>query len=401
MKTFLFKCIAVFFGVLCVILFLEGVMRILKPNYIPLATTTADHDEYLFPPDSSFRNKSSVPGEFDVICRLNNFGYRGKDFLREKPEGIARVFIVGDSFTFGVGAPEDQTISALVEQSLTKKGYAVEVVNAGIGHTSPIRHYKNIRDIHLQYEPDLVILLIDASDLNDDWSFERQAIFDDNGKLIRFDKTFMYGKRSLWRVLLRYSVLVKYLNNKLVKTSKKIKTLGFKGYIETKLRGKSAKSQIVNIDNFDTIEYDHYLFLRGNEKEDLIRKHWQRTAKYLREIKEMLSDNGIPFIIGIYPYGVQVSGEEWGEGRIHWGFEKGKTYSDQLAFDIVEEFARSEKTPFINATSYFKDAVARGEKGFFYAQDGHLSSKGNHLVAKAIVNSADVLNTLNDLKNAN
>jgi hypothetical protein len=148
----------------------------------------------------------------------------------------------------------------------------------------------------------------------------------------------------------------------------------------------------------DTIAYDHYLFLRGSEKESLIRKHWQRTARYLRQIKELLAAHDIPLVLGVYPYGVQISATEWDEGRVYWGFEKGTVYDDPLPFDIVREFAHQENIPFVNSTGYFEAALDAGDSGFFYSFDGHLSPKGNRLVARSLVNSPDILNVLKDYK---
>src|SRR5687767_14308283 len=43
-----------------------------------------------------------------------------------------RVVVMGDSLTAGLGIPRDQAYPALLQQKLTAKGYAVEVINAGV-----------------------------------------------------------------------------------------------------------------------------------------------------------------------------------------------------------------------------------------------------------------------------
>jgi len=35
------------------------------------------------------------------------------------------------------------------------------VINAGIGHASPIYHYLNLKNFHLKFEPDVVVLMLD------------------------------------------------------------------------------------------------------------------------------------------------------------------------------------------------------------------------------------------------
>ena len=130
MKDVLFKITAFFLSLCFIFFFCELVLRIFKPAYIPLSAATSDSEDYLFPPNSSRDNISSLPGEFAVTVKFNNFGYRGEN-MTESPVR-PRIFMVGDSFTFGVGAENDETIPALVEKKLRHKGYAAEVINAGI-----------------------------------------------------------------------------------------------------------------------------------------------------------------------------------------------------------------------------------------------------------------------------
>ncbi len=386
------------------LLILEVGFRLGRGKDLYLKQTTGirkARSKYLFKPNRTYRSSSSKWNEFDVGVRINNYGFRGKDIDKKKKPGILRIFAVGDSFTWGVGARENETIPYLLEENLKSEGFRVEVINAGRGHASTIGYYLKLRDIFLSYEPDLVILLFDFSDLWEDWDKERHLVYDDNGKILFTDHTFINGKRDWWLTLMQYSELCTYLNNKIVRTFKKIKVLGFKDYLNAKLRGKRAKAVISNMDleashedNLDTIEYDGRLFLRGRDKLPLIKKHWARTEKYLLMIRDLLAEKGVAFIMTMHPYGIHVGPEQWNKGRVYWGFEQGRTYDDYFAYSIVEEFARENKILCINTLEAF---LREKDKKLFFDYDGHLTPQGNRIFADFVTQNEGFLNMLDEI----
>jgi len=379
------------------LLSLEFAFRLFRGEELYLKITTGSEKKrspYLFKPNENFRLKSSKKDEFDVLVKINNFGFRGKDMNLTKDRKIVRIFAVGDSFTFGVGAEENETIPYLLEKNLLKQNLPVEVINAGVGHASTLSHYLKLRDNYLKFKPDMVILLFDFSDLWDDWHSERNLVYDKNGKMLYTDPTFIDGKRNWWIVLVKNSKFFSYINRKVVRTAKKIRVLGLKNYIKAKLEHKRAKAVISNLQNeesnFDTIEYDQYLLIRGRSKLKQIEKHWKRTGKYLLMIKKLLEENNIDFMLVMYPYGIHVGKDQWNEGRLYWGFESGKTYNDYYAFDLVENFARKNNIPYINTLGEF--LKTKNEK-LFFDLDGHLTPKGNSVLADAISKNKDFKRT--------
>jgi len=390
-----------FFVFIFLFLVFEFCFRFFRGKELYLRITTGAESlksPYLFKPNTSRRLKSSKRDEFDVEVRINNFGFRGEDIEIEKEKGRVRIFTVGDSFTFGVGAEEDETIPFLLENNLRNEGLAVEVVNAGIGHSSPLSHYLRLRDIHLKFKPDLVVLLLDFSDLRDDWHTEKHLVYDRNGKILHIDPFITGGKRDWWKLLVKNSELCKYIHRKIVRTIDKIRVLGFRNYVKAKLEGKRAKAVISELDNkqanIDTIEYDQYLFIRGREKLPQISQHWQRTKKYLLMIRDLLADNNVEFILVTYPYGIHVGPDQWAEGRIYWGFEEGKTYTDRYAFDLIEDFAGENNILYIDT---LKDFLEDKDKKLFFDLDGHLTPEGNRVLAGSIARSDNFRKVLNKL----
>jgi len=397
-KKILFSCAAIVLCLVCIAVLGEIVFRFLKgaPAESSLHKITQKCDQTLFEPGIVLESKSDMEGEFEYSAHINTFGYRGKDFSKEKTPGTIRILAMGDSFTFGVGAQDDQTVPFLIEKDLTAQGLAVEVINAGIGHASTIRHWDNLQKIHLQYKPDVVILFFDMTDVWDDWHWERHAVWKD-GKIERFDLDFMNGKRSLWMTLAHNSAFCKYLQNKVVRTVEKLRLLGLKNYLKVKSEGGRAKAYIANhpeeFSNEVLTEFDGLLFMRGRKYQDLILPHWARSMKYLNKIKELLDQQGIAFVLATYPHGIYVGPDQWNKGREAWGFKADTLYTDLYPFELMAQYGKEAGVIFIDPLAAFLQAPPQK---YFYDWDGHMTPAANRIVADAVSSNPQLLDLLKE-----
>jgi len=341
---------------------------------------------YSFKPNTHSRMVASKNNEFDVGVRINNHGFRGKDIRENKKPGIPRVMVIGDSFTFGVGAEEDETIPFLIEKYLADEGKKTEVINAGFGSYSSILHYLRVKDEYLRFKPDIALYLFDFSDLQDDWRYERSLVYDRSGNILRCDPAFIDGRLDWWKVARMHSKLCVYIHNKIVRLIGKIRILGLKNYITAKMEGKSSKSLIVTrapVDKkYKSIEYDVHFMMRGRDRLPEITKHFERTERYLNLIRGVLAERGIPMIFVILPRGIHVGPYQWSEGRKVWGFKEGITYDDYYAFDLLEDYAKRNNIPCINTLPAL---LKNNDKELFFPYDGHFNPTANKITAKAIV----------------
>jgi len=364
--------------------------------YNALAQITQKDSRYLFAPNSTFE-ASPLERGITYTVHINKYGYRGADFAIPKPSGVKRIFVVGDSFAFGTGEQDNETIPYFLQENLRGQNIPAEVINAGIGHASPITHYVNLRDIHLKYQPDTVLLLFDFTDLWDDWHWERSAVLDKNGEIKRFDLCYINGKRDWWRTCFMYSAACRFLNNKVVRPLNKIRALGLKEYIRVCVTGKRAKAAIINsgkpVPEEIQLEQDGLLLMRGREKEALIRKQWPRTEKYLLKIKELLAKHNVEFIIVMYPHGIYVGADQWSRGRETWGFKTDYISKDYLAFELMREFTAKNGIAFINTLDDFLKAPPQK---YFFEYDGHLTVEGNRVLADGILKNPAFKNIRNE-----
>lgn len=106
---------------------------------------------------------SQVIEDVGAVYRINALGLRGPETTREKPPGVKRVLVVGDSYAFGLGVDQDGTVSAALERRLAARGEP-EVLNLGVVGYHTGQQIARLRRDGFGYDPDLIVLLYAAND---------------------------------------------------------------------------------------------------------------------------------------------------------------------------------------------------------------------------------------------
>ena len=96
------------------------------------------------------------------VLNSNSRGLRGRrEYTYDKPEGIARILVLGDSFTFGEEVSDDETYSHYLEKIMP----GTEVLNLGVhgyGHDQMLLY---LQEEGLKYHPDAVVLGFVSDDM--------------------------------------------------------------------------------------------------------------------------------------------------------------------------------------------------------------------------------------------
>ena len=98
-------------------------------------------------------------GIYKKPVRINNFGFRGKDFQLEKKPGTYRIICLGDSVTFGWSVADEETYPAQLEKILQEKypDRDIEVLNLGVTGYTSFQGKKLFLTFAEKLKPDLVI----------------------------------------------------------------------------------------------------------------------------------------------------------------------------------------------------------------------------------------------------
>lgn len=106
--------------------------------------------------------------EFTYEHEYNNEGIRDDDMSRLRGDNEVRILCLGDSYTEGVGAPQDSTWVQLLENQFTRDNpdKNINCINAGIAGADPIYSYYLMQTL-MGYQPDLVLLSINNTEVSE------------------------------------------------------------------------------------------------------------------------------------------------------------------------------------------------------------------------------------------
>jgi GDSL-like Lipase/Acylhydrolase family len=163
------------------LLLAEGIVRIVAPQrlYSPIFADV-NGITVLRP---NVRGRWTIPRTFDTELSTNAEGFRESHTISLKPRtGTRRIIMIGDSFTFGIGANDAEAYPRFFEQFLRSKGVSVEVVNAGVPGTGTGEQALYYAERVARYEADFVIITVHWGDVEDDLA---RGLFERDGDTVR------------------------------------------------------------------------------------------------------------------------------------------------------------------------------------------------------------------------
>lgn len=96
-----------------------------------------------------------------AVPTYNSWGLRDREHPPQKPAGISRTVLIGDSFL--EGAFVEKSVGARLEEIWLAEGHRDwEVMSLGISATGPPQYYYRIRNIALSLQPDALVLMFYA-----------------------------------------------------------------------------------------------------------------------------------------------------------------------------------------------------------------------------------------------
>ncbi len=153
----------------------------------------------------------------------NAHGYRPPDHTYEKPDGVLRVVVLGDSYTDGSEVGDQETFTWHLQQRLA----GVEVINLGVYGYSTTQELITLDHVGFKYAPDLVLLVTTTNDYRDNHinisSFGPRPRFMVDGDSAWLEGTDQSSAREIYRAtnlpvhgmtfLHRHSNLYYFLNH--------------------------------------------------------------------------------------------------------------------------------------------------------------------------------------------
>jgi len=265
-----------------------------------------------------------------------------------------KVFIFGDSFTFGVGLKFEDTFTGILENKI--KNY--DFYNFAVSSYSPTLHLFNLKkQIQLKNYPSKIIMLLDMTDVHDEavrWKgdlgkpiLSDTAMFDDfNRKEKFFHKNFKVSRSFLNHIKYQFRI---YRSQNNTNNLNKIKTSLQAGFTYR------------NLDELGN-HYQGDIFTRGLEK---IREKIFLISNISKKINS-------EFYLVIYPYGETI---EFGQDNFNWE-------------NFAEEVCQNQKCKLINTFNTFINYKKNNKNWYsdlFFVGDQHFNIGGNKLIADELI----------------
>jgi hypothetical protein len=161
---------------------LEVVCRLVDPVGISYYPETARWLDTLIVRDPvGYWNRPGTTGTFfGAPVHINSIGLRGPEIPPKAP-GEFRILMMGDSFPFGIGVPEERCLPAALEAQLTKRaqpGTTFRVINMGVVSYNTEQEQRQLEELGLGLKPDLVLLAYAVNDIERImWVFDKRRGF--------------------------------------------------------------------------------------------------------------------------------------------------------------------------------------------------------------------------------
>lgn len=318
------------------------------------------------------------PG-FPAVVHYNNYGLNDSDYTLEKPPGVFRVVIVGDSFPQGLQVEREQGFPWLLEGLLNRDSpQKIEVINLSMDAYGTDRELLLYAVLGWQFQPDLVLLSFytgnDIQDNQIDLEARRygyrlnRAYFTLDGGQLRLhhspsDDPSAYPNAPVWRWL-------------------------------TELQAARQPDRPENLpprpavlsQNPYVIEYPVELGLYLPE-DAFWSDAWAVTEALVLQFREVVERiEGVPFGVLIIPDRRAVHSEDWAATLNGYGdLLPALRQADPLAPAArLEAFLSANHIPALNLTfALLSDANSSGER-LYYPADGHFNARGHWVAARRI-----------------
>lgn len=304
--------------------------------------------------------------EFTTHVKINSKGLRDREYNYNKPDGIKRIVVLGDSTTWGIGVEDEERFTEVLEDSLLKD---VQVINMGVSGYGNDQELLTLKSEGVKYDPDLVIVVFSfGNDVSDNMNSAGKPMFVLNvdNELILTNvpvsrKSNATDKQnnlfvSFQRFFQKHSHTYHFAFNRLMTNP-----IG-KNLLVTLL----AKLGL-------TEEYGRWYNLFSNTYTPELQYGWNLTEAILKEIDVIAKENNAKTLIVLSTLQFQV----YDDGIMTHDFNISKPN------DILVDFGKENNIPALDLLPEFRKHAENGEQLHFY-KDGHWNANGHKLAAELI-----------------
>jgi lysophospholipase L1-like esterase len=391
MRNVVRKLLLVLFSTLISLAFCELALRLLGHRYSG-STFTADplFGWSLRPGAGAWEVDEGV-----AWTRINSHGYRDQERTVNKPQGVYRIAVLGDSYTEARQVAMDKMFTALAGEELNQRRccgeHQVEVLNFGSPGYGTGQELLLLRERVWQFSPDMIVLQFYSG--NDIFNNHRALNISSpdlapyfllrNGRL-ELDASFRQG-RAFDPTFIKLKGIGADLMNNSVLLQLIYKTMRARAQ-QQELARLQAQPAAATDPQAPPPEYQRYLTFLPPTIPPMV-EAWQVTEALLVEVRNEVRNHHVPLLLMLTPtiHQIHPDPQEHEAYRAQY-----QIASLEYADDRVEQFARAQGIPTLRLSQpLLAEARRTGAYVTGFANtapnEGHFNERGHAVIARELV----------------
>jgi lysophospholipase L1-like esterase len=372
MKKLLEKLGLVLAGLFLALIAMEILSRVFwerisgLPHKGPISFVTPDDYRNIPPDQFVWAGSVGAIKEFHNVSSRNRLGFHDRDYAFEKPEGMFRIVVIGDSFVEAKEVPIPKNFTKILELKLNAVlTFPVEVIALGRSGNGTVKNLNVLEDIGVRFRPDLVIMQFLSNDPIDDdphWNAEQKR-----QNAVR--REYVGELSDLYP---RYLLLGPSRFNQILA----LKTARLVQGIQTRKHADRDPHQFIHAN----------MLIFTQEYSGQWKNAWDISQRHILQARNTALENGSEFLLVSFPefwrVGDEKSRRRWIETmgpearNYDWDFDK---TDRRLAI-----FCEKVGIPFLSLIEGFRREYAETGKSLHFTYDMHLNERGHELAASII-----------------
>ena len=325
-------------------LFVEGMLRVLPfsgRQWFPEGMYQNDAD-----PEIAYRLAENFKADIRTLhfrfrVTTNSLGFRGPELRTDG--GEPNILMVGDSFMFGQGVDDEDTVASIVARWLPYD----QVINAGVYGYRPSQSYRTYQRFIASRSVHTLVIQLCHNDAMDQSAPIERAVH--RGFLNPAPPTSLWGE----------------VKNELLLRSELVARLRL-NYYELKAASRPLREFIAS----------DYESRRANELAS--------TKALLGRWLEEAASNGTRVVIYYIPDRFQVSSDGTGE-MARWRDEGESIDLDAGHRWLGSLLSAYPDVTFVDVVGKFRDHMRNDGTALYISKDGHTNATGNRLIAETLL----------------
>ena len=311
--------------------------------------------------------------EFLVPVEVNSLGLHDHEHPYEKPAGVTRVLVLGDSFTEAIHVPLDSGFPMVLERNLNQGngGQRYEVINAGVSGYGTASATLFFEQEGWRYQPDVVLLAFyPGNDIRNNSPTLEDAfrpVYADDGELERVQPTKIASAERGW---LGRSAAYRFLRQLVLVRQPAIgRALVRIGWMKPEALRAPAQTDGIPV-GFGMYQVP---------PDEVWLDAWQRTERLLDRLRSSVETRGARFAVALVTAREQVYPDTWQEILSNHQAMRQRQWDLEEPQRWLQRWCSQRGVACLDLANSFQRKATSGGRMLHYRHDGHWTDAGHEL----------------------